>query len=79
MICSMSRKGDCWDNAVVESFFHTLKTEHTNGVLYRTRDETRSDVIDYIEMFYNSRRIHSFIGYQSPNDFEKEVILSLAA
>ena len=79
MICSMSRKGDCWDNAVVESFFHTLKTERTAGVLYRTRDEVRSDVIDYIEMFYNSRRLHSFIGYNSPNDFEKKRISSLAA
>lgn len=79
MICSMSRKGDCWDNAVAESFFHTLKTERTNGYLYRTRDEARNDVIDYIEMFYNSRRLHSFIGYKSPNNFEKEVILQLAA
>jgi len=79
MICSMSRKGDCWDNAVVESFFHTIKTERLNGILYRTRDEARSDVIDYIEMFYNSRRLHSSIGYNSPNDFEKEMILSLAA
>lgn len=79
MICSMSRKGDCWDNAVVESFFHTLKTERTSGALYRTRDEARSDVIDYIEMFYNSRRLHSFIGYNSPNDFEKEQFMLLVA
>jgi putative transposase len=79
MICSMSRKGDCWDNAVVESFFRTLKTERTNGFLYRTRDEARSDVIDYIEMFYNSRRLHSSIGYNSPNDFEKEQIMLLVA
>jgi len=79
MVCSMSRKGDCWDNAVVESFFHTIKTERIHGNLYRTRDEARNDVIDYIEMFYNSRRLHSFIGYKSPNDFEKEVILPLAA
>ena len=79
MVCSMSRKGDCWDNAVVESFFHTLKTERTNGILYPTRDGAKIDVIDYIEMFYNSRRLHSFIGYKSPNDFEKEIALSLAA
>ena len=79
MVPNMSRKGDCWDNAVVESFFHTLKTERTNGYLYRTRDEARNDVINYIEMFYNSRRLHSFIGYKSPNNFEKEVILQLAA
>lgn len=79
MICSMSRKGDCWDNAVVESFFHTLKTERTNGVLYPSRDEAKTEMIDYIEMFYNSRRLHSFIGYKSPNDFENEFGLSLAA
>lgn len=79
MICSMSRKGDCWDNAVVESFFHSIKTERLNGILYCTRDEARSDVIDYIEMFYNCRRLHSSIGYNSPNDFEKEMILSLVA
>ena len=53
MFGSMSRKGDCWDNAVVESFFHILKTERTNGTIYRTRDQARKDVIDYIEMFYN--------------------------
>jgi putative transposase len=79
MICSMSRKGNCWDNAVVESFFRTLKTERTNGILYRTREAARSDVIDYIEMFYNSRRLHSTVGYNSPNDFEKQMILPLAA
>ena len=79
MICSMSRKGNCWDNAVAESFFHSLKTERTSGILYRTREEARSDVIDYIEMFSNSRRLHSTIGYNSPNDFEKEMILPLVA
>lgn len=79
MICSMSRKGDCWDNAVVESFFHSLKTERTNDVLYRTREDARLDVMDYIEMFYNSRRLHSFIGYRSPNEFEAGMRLSLAA
>ena len=64
---------------MVESFFRTLKTERTNGALYRTRDEARSDVVDYIEMFYNSRRLHSSIGYNSPNDFEKEQIMLLVA
>jgi transposase InsO family protein len=70
MICSMSRKGDCWDNAVVERFFRSLKTERSNHQLYRTRDEAKQDVIDYIEMFYNSRRLHSYLGYLSPNEFE---------
>jgi transposase InsO family protein len=68
--CSMSRKGDCWDNAVVERFFRSLKDERTDHELYRTRDEARRDVIDYIEMFFNSHRKHSYLGYLSPNEFE---------
>ena len=70
MICSMSRKGDCWDNAVVERFFRSLKSERTNHRSYRTRDEAKRDVIDYIEMFYNSRRLHSYLDCMSPNEFE---------
>ncbi len=70
MICSMSRKGDCWDNAVVERFFRSLKSERTNHRSYLTRDEVKRDVIDYIEMFYNSRRLHSYLDYMSPNEFE---------
>ena len=62
MISSMSRKGDCWDNAVSESFFGTLKTEHVLLVQHRTRETARHDIVDYIEMFYNSRRSHSFLG-----------------
>jgi putative transposase len=79
MLCSMSRKGDCWDNAVAESFFHSLKTEWIKDTIYSTRDRARRDVIDYIEMFYNSKRLHSFIGYKNPNDFEKRIELSEAA
>jgi len=79
MICSMSRKGNCWDNAVVESFFHTLKTEYTDEKRYSTRDEARIDVIDYIEMFYNSYRLHSSLGYENPNDFEKGIIKNRVA
>jgi transposase InsO family protein len=79
MICSMSRKGDCWDNAVVESFFHSLKTEWTSDILYRTRNDARNDVIKYIEMFYNSQRLHSYLGYKQPNDFEKNFLLANAA
>ena len=74
MTCSMSRKGDCCDNAVVESFFHTVKTECTHEKRYSTRTEARTAVIDYIEMFYDSYRPHSTLGYQCPNDFEKEII-----
>ena len=79
MICSMSRKGDCWDNAVTESFFHSLKTEWTAEILYRTGSDARSDVIRYIEMFYNSNRLHSYLGYKNPNDFEKSFTLAKAA
>ena len=68
---SMSRKGDCWDNAVVERFFRSLKSERTDHRLYRTREEARRDVIGYIEMFFNSRRKHSSLGYISPNEFEE--------
>ena len=79
MICSMSRKGDCWDNAVAESFFHSLKTEWMKDTLYTTRDQARRDVVAYIEMFYNCQRLHSFIGYSNPNDFEKMIEISKAA
>ena len=71
MVCSMSRKGDCWDNAVAESFFHSLKTEWIKDIVYNTKDKARSDVMDYIEMFNNSYRLHSFIEYNNPNEFEK--------
>lgn len=69
--CSMSRSGDCWDNAAMESFFSTLKMERTNRTNYRTRDEAKADVFDYIERFYNPRRRHSTLGYLSPAQYEK--------
>lgn len=68
--CSMSRSGNCWDNAAMESFFSSLKTERTANKTYRTRDEAKADVFDYIERFYNPKRRHSTIGYLSPMDFE---------
>ena len=71
MISSMSRKGDCWDNAVAESFFGTLKTERLYLTNFRTREEARLDIVDYIEMFYNCNRRHSYLGYQSPKTFEE--------
>jgi transposase InsO family protein len=71
MICSMSRKGECLDNAVAERFFGSLKRERTSHQYYETRQEARDDVIDYIEMFYNSTRKHSYLGYVSPNEYEK--------
>ena len=66
----MSRSGNCWDNAAMESFFSSLKIERVNGKIYRTRDEAKADVFDYIERFYNVRRRHSTIGYISPMEFE---------
>jgi putative transposase len=70
VICSMSRLGNVWDNAAMESFFSSLKTERTQRKTYRTRDEARADVFDYIERFYNSKRRHSTLGYLSPMQFE---------
>jgi len=70
---SMSRKGDCWDNAVAESFFGSLKQERVQWRSYQTRYEAQQDVLDYITMFYNSRRLHSYLGYASPNEFEAQI------
>ena len=74
--CSMSRSGNCWDNAAMESFFSSLKTERTAGKTYRTRNDARADVFDYIERFYNPKRRHSTIGYMSPMDFEMKAGLA---
>jgi len=70
--CSMSRKGNCWDNAVVESFFGTLKTELDAAQGWDTRAEARSAVFEYVEVFYNRVRRHSYLGYVSPETFEAE-------
>ncbi len=70
-ICSMSRKGNCWDNAPSESFFHTLKTELVYHRRYQTRQEAKQDIFEYIEVFYNRQRRHSTIGYQTPLGYEK--------
>ena len=68
--CSMSRKGNCYDNAVVESFFGTLKTELINRRTWPTRGSARSAIHDYIEVYYNRKRLHSSLGYCSPAEFE---------
>lgn len=68
--CSMSRKGNCWDNAVAESFFATLKTELVNEANYATRAEARTSIFEYLEVFYNRQRLHSSLGYRSPMAFE---------
>jgi transposase InsO family protein len=67
---SMSRKGDCWDNAPMESFFHTLKTELVMHCDYKTRDQARASLFDYMEVFYNRQRRHSTINYEAPLAFE---------
>jgi putative transposase len=72
VVCSMSRLGNVWDNAAMESFFSSLKTERTANKTYRTRDEAKADVFDYIERFYNPKRRHSTIGYLSPMEFERQ-------
>lgn len=71
ILCSMSRKGDCWDNAVVESFFSTLKKELIYRCDFVTREGARREIFDYIEVFYNRQRRHSYLGYLSPAEFER--------
>ena len=71
LICSMSRKGNCWDNAVVESFFGSLKNEWLQKKIYPTTEEARKDIFNYIEVFYNRRRRHVSLGYVSPVAYEE--------
>ena len=75
MKSSMSRKGDCWDNAVAESFFARLKNDCIPSADFRTRYEARQEIVDYIEMFYNSNRRHSYLGYLTPKEFEEKMAL----
>ena len=72
--CSMSRKGNCWDNAVAESFFHTLKTELVHHEDYRSRAEAKTSIFEYIEVFYNRQRRHSHIGQVAPMAFEAAML-----
>jgi len=76
IVCSLSRAGNMWDNAAMESFFSTLKTERTAAKVYRSRDVARADVFDYIERFYNPRRRHSTLGYMSPIAYEEQMRLA---
>jgi len=71
MKASMSRRGNCWDNAVAESFFSSLKKERVRKIIYKTRDDARSEIFDYIEVFYNRKRRHSHLGNVSPVDYER--------
>jgi transposase InsO family protein len=79
ILCSMSRKGDCWDNACMESFFGKLKGEHVQDRVYRTREEAKQDLFWYIEVFYNRMRRHASLGYVSPVQFEANAVLTRAA
>ena len=72
IVCSMSRRGNCWDNAVVESFFATVKTELIHRRSWPTRREVITAITEYIEVFYNRHRFHSFLAYRSPADYEEE-------
>jgi hypothetical protein len=69
----MCRKGNCWDNGFSESFFHPLKTELTHHFNFETREEAKQAVFEYIEVFYNRKRIHSSNNYLSPDEFEKDL------
>ena len=73
-IGSMSGAGNCWDNAVVESFFGSLKQERVHWRQYQTRSEAQQDILQYITMFYNSQRLHSSLNYVSPNAFEQQLL-----
>ena len=75
MISSMSRKRDCWDNAVAESLFSNLKNELEYWVNFNTREEARAAIFDYIEVFYNRQRIHQTLNYQTPEQFERMHVL----
>ena len=70
----MSRAGNVWDNSAMESFFSSLKTERTARKVYRTRDDARADVFDYIERFYNPTRRHSTLGSLSPVEFKRQAV-----
>jgi len=73
IVCSMSRKGDCWDNAVMESFFATLKRELVHRHQFVTRAQAIAAIFEYIEVFHNRQRLHSRLGYLSPEQFERAV------
>lgn len=75
ILCSMSRKGDCWDNAPMESFYHSLKTEWVVFEDYRNLSEAKASIFSYIELFYNRTRLHSALGYRSPDNFERQMCI----
>jgi putative transposase len=72
LIGSMSRKGNCWDNSVAESFFHTIKCELMYDIIYQTREQAKQSIFEYIETYYNKKRKHSYLGYLTPDKFENK-------
>lgn len=76
MICSMSRKGECWDNAVSESFFETLKRELVDDQVYETREQVRRAIFEYIEVYYNRKRLHSTLGYSMPEEADRQALVA---
>ena len=74
IICSMSGKGNYWDNAVMESFYHSLKVKLVYQKHYHTRSQAQRDIFEYIEIFYNRERFHSSLGYYSPEEYEKLIL-----
>ena len=74
MTASMSRKGNCWDNAPTESFFNSLKNERVHSARYATREQAEADLFEYVAVFYNRRRRHSTLGYVSPTQFLEDWI-----
>ena len=76
MICSMSRKGNCWDNAPTESWFNSFKNERVHGLRYETRDEMKAMAFEYIEVLYNRKRQHSTLGYKSPMQFLDALLIA---
>ncbi|MCJ7764523.1 MAG: IS3 family transposase [Thiovulaceae bacterium] len=76
IVQSMSRRGNCYDNAVAESFFHSLKTELTHHHKFETRSQPNQAIFEYIEVFYNRQRLHSSNDYMSPVDFENQLLLN---
>ena len=76
ILCSMSRKGNCWDNTVMESFYRTLKVELIYPKKYETRIEAQRDIFEYIEIFYNRERLHSFLVYHGPEEYAKMTMVA---
>jgi len=78
ILCSMSGKGNCWDNAVMESFYRSLKVELIYQNHYQTRRQAQRDIFEYIEIFYNRERLHSSLGYYSPEEYEQLMLTKLS-